>query len=131
MKKGIIWQVYTKLNRDEYLKFIHDPKHMIDPPDVIMFDNKFIEYFSKTPWFALVLVYLPLIILNIIWSFNDFKTIHYLFLFFIGFILWSFTEYTLHRFVFHYDDRLGENNSVGYLIHFFSHGIHHAFPMDR
>ena len=37
LKRGILWQVFQKLNLEQYLEFIHDPKHMINPPEVILF----------------------------------------------------------------------------------------------
>lgn len=43
-----------------------------------------------------------------------------------GFLLWTLTEYVLHRWVFHYvvDGKLGER------LHFMIHGVHHAHPRD-
>ena len=49
------------MNKNEYLAFIHDPKHMIDPPEARMFDHPFLEYFSKTSWYIIPLVWFPVI----------------------------------------------------------------------
>jgi len=43
-----------------------------------------------------------------------------------GFFTWTFVEYVLHRFLFHYE---GEG-PVGQRIHFLIHGLHHADPVD-
>jgi len=45
----------------------------------------------------------------------------------IGALIWSITEYTLHRFVFH---RLS-GSFAGRRFFFVLHGVHHDFPTDR
>ena len=42
----------------------------------------------------------------------------------LGVILWSFTEYVLHRFIFHFTPR----TPLGKRISFLMHGVHHAQP---
>lgn len=46
--------------------------------------------------------------------------------FFLGLFVWTFTEYFLHRFVFHWE-LPGE---WGKQIHFIFHGVHHDYPHD-
>ncbi len=43
---------------------------------------------------------------------------------------WTILEYTIHRFVFHGEDKWLPANNVGYMAHFLLHGIHHAYPQD-
>ncbi len=43
-----------------------------------------------------------------------------------GIVAWSFTEYFLHRFVFHYHP----TSEFGQRIHFLLHGVHHDYPND-
>src|SRR5690606_20289908 len=43
-----------------------------------------------------------------------------------GMAFWSFTEYMLHRFVFHYHPK----SKIGQRIHFIAHGVHHDYPND-
>lgn len=50
--------------------------------------------------------------------------------FFIGNIIWTFLEYTLHRFLFHIDEWLPDK-PLFILLHFMMHGVHHYLPMDR
>jgi len=45
----------------------------------------------------------------------------------VGMLLWSLTEYLLHRFVFH---RIGAS-LAGRRLYFVLHGVHHDFPTDR
>jgi len=42
----------------------------------------------------------------------------------IGLFLWTFTEYTLHRFVFHFPPRAPWQERLSFLLH----GVHHAQP---
>jgi 4-hydroxysphinganine ceramide fatty acyl 2-hydroxylase len=50
--------------------------------------------------------------------------------FFAGNVIWTILEYTLHRFLFHVDHYLPEQNWA-LVLHFLLHGIHHYLPMDR
>ena len=43
-----------------------------------------------------------------------------------GLFIWTFTEYSLHRWVFHYQP----TSKWGQHIHFLVHGIHHDYPRD-
>jgi sterol desaturase/sphingolipid hydroxylase (fatty acid hydroxylase superfamily) len=43
-----------------------------------------------------------------------------------GLLLWTLAEYTLHRWVFHYQP----TSTRGKHIHFLIHGIHHDYPRD-
>jgi len=47
----------------------------------------------------------------------------------IGCIVWTITEYFLHRFIFHMDEYV-PNFFLARLLHFTVHGIHHTIPMD-
>jgi sterol desaturase/sphingolipid hydroxylase (fatty acid hydroxylase superfamily) len=47
--------------------------------------------------------------------------------FFIGLFLWTFTEYTLHRFLFHHKPTSTRQERIFFLFH----GIHHAQPQDK
>lgn len=44
----------------------------------------------------------------------------------LGLVLWTLTEYVMHRWVFHYHP----TSAIGQRIHFLMHGIHHAYPRD-
>jgi 4-hydroxysphinganine ceramide fatty acyl 2-hydroxylase len=50
--------------------------------------------------------------------------------FFVGNVVWTILEYTLHRFLFHIDHYLPDANWA-LMLHFLLHGIHHYLPMDR
>jgi dihydroceramide fatty acyl 2-hydroxylase len=44
-----------------------------------------------------------------------------------GVFLWTFVEYTLHRFVFHFRPRTAWQERVSFLFH----GVHHAQPLSK
>jgi sterol desaturase/sphingolipid hydroxylase (fatty acid hydroxylase superfamily) len=44
----------------------------------------------------------------------------------LGLLLWSFIEYSLHRWIFHYEPK----SEWGKRIHFIMHGVHHDYPND-
>jgi sterol desaturase/sphingolipid hydroxylase (fatty acid hydroxylase superfamily) len=44
----------------------------------------------------------------------------------VGYVLWTLTEYWLHRVVFHFEPEEG----VGVRLHWMIHGVHHDHPND-
>jgi 4-hydroxysphinganine ceramide fatty acyl 2-hydroxylase len=132
LKRGVLWQVFQKLNLKQYLEFIHDPKHMINPPEAIMFETPFLEAFTKNPFWIILVVYIPIILFNLYSAYNEMKGFYSIIAtgWILGMFIWTFTEYVLHRFLFHYDERLPDNK-YAIMLHFLFHGIHHAFPMDK
>ena len=50
--------------------------------------------------------------------------------FFLGNLVWTILEYTLHRFLFHVDRWLPDK-PLFLMLHFTAHGVHHYLPMDR
>src|SRR4051812_38923911 len=95
---------------------------------VRMFRSDFLEFFSHVHPVTPLLIYVPLIGYMLYQSvFHDgltFAVISGMFL--VGLISWSFIEYTLHRFVFHYEPK----TSWGKRLHFLLHGVHHDYPND-
>ena len=45
-----------------------------------------------------------------------------------GLLFWTFSEYWLHRVVFHFDD---PNNKMIHDFHWTIHGVHHDHPKDK
>ena len=46
--------------------------------------------------------------------------------FFGGIGMWTFFEYAVHRFIFHYHP----TSKIGKRFHFIAHGVHHDYPQD-
>jgi len=118
------------LQWDEYITFINEPKHLVNPiRDIILFDNPILELLTKSPWYLILVESAILYYMNIIHNECDFWTS--VFLHFLGIIIWTIIEYLVHRFFFHSEDYWLPNNPIVLAHHFLLHGIHHAFPMDR
>ena len=94
-----------------------------------LFKNQYLEYLTKTH---------PLVIRGrytyVIFIFHYYSTVklHFngtaLFFFFIGgMFTWSFTEYILHRFAFHYHADTEKGKKLNYILH----GNHHEYPRDK
>jgi sterol desaturase/sphingolipid hydroxylase (fatty acid hydroxylase superfamily) len=90
-----------------------------------LFDNPFLEYFSHIHP-ATPLVYVP-VAGYIVYSVAHMITLGVAVMMFLaGLLVWTLTEYVLHRYVFHYEPQ----SSLGKKIHFLVHGIHHDYPRD-
>lgn len=108
---------------------VNMPKKYISNKDetVRMFESDFLESLSRVHWTVPIIIYLPVISLLIYKSLTErIGNLNALSLFIFGIIVWTFTEYTLHRFVFHYQP----NSELGKKIHFILHGVHHDYPKD-
>jgi sterol desaturase/sphingolipid hydroxylase (fatty acid hydroxylase superfamily) len=95
---------------------------------VRMFKSDFLEAFSRVHYTVPLYVFIPVILYFLyrsIWIF-ELQFLNIISLFIIGLFVWTFTEYTLHRFVFHYPPK----SEWGKKIHFIIHGVHHDYPHD-
>ncbi len=106
------------------------PKNFVSNKDetVRMFENDFMEALSRVHPSVPVIIYLPVIFIFLFRSFEMSKipVMENLMLIVVGIIVWTLTEYTLHRFIFHYKPK----SAFGERIHFMFHGVHHDYPSD-
>lgn len=95
---------------------------------VRMFDSNFLEFFSHVHPVTPLIIYVPVIGWMLYMSVFDhgltFPVITGMFI--VGVLSWSFIEYMLHRFVFHYEPK----TIWGKRLHFILHGVHHDYPND-
>jgi sterol desaturase/sphingolipid hydroxylase (fatty acid hydroxylase superfamily) len=95
---------------------------------VRMFENNFLEFFSRVHPVTPLVIYLPVIgymIYLAAWERQmGLGTIAGLFL--LGVLLWTLLEYVIHRCAFHYEPR----SKWGRQFHFMVHGVHHDYPND-
>jgi len=93
-----------------------------------MFENPFLDFFSRTHFSTVPLLFIPItgyFLYRSIWVFNiDLLTVAGLF--FGGYFVWTFMEYVIHRFLFHYEF----TSAFGKRVHHIAHGIHHDYPND-
>lgn len=95
---------------------------------VRMFDNSFMEACSRVHPAVPLIVYLPVIgyFLFRAIEISRISAPNIIYTIILGTIVWTFTEYTLHRFIFHYKPK----SQFGEKIHFIFHGVHHDYPSD-
>ena len=106
------------------------PKNYVSNKDetVRMFKSDFFEAFSKVHFTVPLYIYLPIIfyfLYRSIWSF-ELQFLSIISLIIIGLFIWTLTEYTLHRFIFHFQPK----SKFGQRLHFIFHGVHHDYPND-
>jgi sterol desaturase/sphingolipid hydroxylase (fatty acid hydroxylase superfamily) len=94
-----------------------------------MFENEFIDLFSRTHFMTVPILYVPACIVLLwygyathgvgVWASVAFA--------FGGFAFWTLMEYWLHRTLFHWIPAA----KWGERFHFFLHGVHHNWPHDK
>ncbi len=94
---------------------------------VRMFESRFMEFFSHVHPVTPLVIFLPVIgfmlQLAVRHSMAMVAIAGFLLL---GVFLWSLVEYTMHRWVFHYEP----SSRLGKQLHFLLHGVHHDYPKD-
>lgn len=96
-----IW--FGGFSKKFYLEQVHRPRHYKGGASAPLFGN-FLEPLSKTPWYVVPIVWLPLVGYGTIISREGCaSTIEWASYWFLGLFLWTFFEYLLHRFLFHLD----------------------------
>ena len=105
------------------------PKHYVSnsTESIRLFQRPWLEALSKVYWWMPLLVYLPVLAVLTAHARNGGLGGLALTAWFAGgIIVWTLTEYLLHRFVFHYHPSSG----WGKRLHFLMHGVHHDYPSD-
>ena len=100
-EKGILWQIATSKNIDKngYVQFVKEGKVFFNPAkEALLFETEFLEFFTKTPWYVIPIIWLPIASYHLMEQGDQIAT---LFAFVFGFFLWTFMEYMIHRFIFH------------------------------
>ena len=94
-----------------------------------LFKNSYVEYLTKTHPLIIWGMYLPIIILLAYYTSAhlNFSWIRLFLLFIAGIFSWTFFEYMVHRYVFHWVSDNPRAQRISYLMH----GNHHEFPRDK
>ncbi|WP_455169085.1 sterol desaturase family protein [Aegicerativicinus sediminis] len=96
-----------------------------------IFKNPILEFLTKThisiPLSLYTIISGCLIYYGIIEK--GFETIEMIFLFFAGMFVFTFFEYMIHRFAFHFGSHEHDHdkNHISYKLH----GVHHEYPRDK
>jgi sterol desaturase/sphingolipid hydroxylase (fatty acid hydroxylase superfamily) len=99
------------------------------PESPPMFENKFLDGFSRVPWYLVPLVWVPALVASFAYGMLalNLDLLPSLGAAAGGLFVWTFSEYWLHRTLFHWVPRA----SWGPRFHFFLHGVHHDYINDR
>jgi sterol desaturase/sphingolipid hydroxylase (fatty acid hydroxylase superfamily) len=95
---------------------------------VRMFDSDYMEMFSRVHFSIPLFIYLPVVfyfLYRAVFLYEQ-SAVSILTLIILGIAVWTLAEYTLHRFIFHYEFK----SEFGAKIHFIFHGVHHDYPND-
>jgi len=93
-----------------------------------LFKSDFLEKFSHVHWSVPLILYIPVVsfLLYRASGAPGLTRTTGVSLFVGGLVIWTFTEYVLHRYVFHYEP----TSKFGKYLHFMMHGVHHDYPND-
>ncbi|SCU78479.1 LAMI_0A04764g1_1 [Lachancea mirantina] len=129
LNQPLLWQVlFGSFSKEFYLDQVHRPRHY-GRGSAPLFGN-FLEPLSKTAWYVIPICWVPVVLYHFRIGLQNLPAPFAVFLFALGMFVWTLIEYGLHRFLFHLDAYLPENQ-VAYTMHFLLHGVHHYLPMDR
>lgn len=106
-----------------------DPGRDAEP--IRLFKSDFLEFFTHISPVAIMVLWGPVTILLLVYSvlgatgaaFPWYIPLGIVF----GMVLWTFAEYAIHRFVFHYHPKTQRFERIFFLFH----GVHHAQPQVK
>ncbi len=108
----------------------HLPTDHSDVP-IRLFKSDFLEFFSHISPVVVVIIWLPVALFFLIRSivqapagaFAEYIPLGFL----LGLFIWTLSEYTLHRFLFHMPVKGARAERIVFLFH----GVHHAQPQQK
>jgi sterol desaturase/sphingolipid hydroxylase (fatty acid hydroxylase superfamily) len=94
-----------------------------------LFKNRYLEFLTKTHPLVIWAMYIPVIIYFLYYALVGLNTAAFTvtIIFIAGLLFWTFFEYIIHRFIFHWISDNPRTKKVAYIMH----GNHHEFPRDR
>ncbi|CAN7115499.1 unnamed protein product [Brassica rapa subsp. narinosa] len=111
---------------EAYEEWVHQPIVTKEGPR--FFHSDFWEFLTLTRWWVIPVIWLPVACWCISKSVSmGLSLTEIVPLIALGIFIWTFIEYTLHRFLFHIKTKSYWGNTAHYLLH----GCHHKHPMDH
>ena len=94
-----------------------------------LFKNAYLEMLTKTHPLVIWGMYLPVLAYMLYRSGAkyNYSVLYIVFIFFVGMAFWTFFEYLMHRFAFHWVANSEKARKFVYIMH----GNHHEYPRDR
>ena len=97
-----------------------------DSPD--LFENSFLNFFSRVHPAVPAVIFIPIIAVMYWLSFIDgMNVLPVIGLTAAGIVIWTLSEYWLHRLLFHWHPKFKGGDQLNFIIH----GVHHDHPNDR
>src|SRR5436305_8577950 len=91
-----------------------------------MFENRWLDKLSRVHPATPLVIYVPIIALLLAAGLDRMSTLGVAGAVAGGYVVWTLTEYWLHRVVFHFEP----DHPIGRRMHFIIHGVHHDHPND-
>jgi sterol desaturase/sphingolipid hydroxylase (fatty acid hydroxylase superfamily) len=91
-----------------------------------MFSTPLLDRFTRVHVAVVPAIFVPLIAAFAYLAFANTRTASVFGWIIVGYIVWTLTEYWLHRVVFHFEPEQG----IGAKLHWMIHGVHHDHPND-
>jgi dihydroceramide fatty acyl 2-hydroxylase len=91
-----------------------------------MFENRLLDSLSRVHPAVPPIIFAPAIAITFLMGVHRIGVANALLAIVIGYVLWTLTEYWLHRLVFHFEPEQG----IGARLHWIIHGVHHDHPND-
>jgi sterol desaturase/sphingolipid hydroxylase (fatty acid hydroxylase superfamily) len=97
-----------------------------DDQPIRLFQSNFLEFFTHISPLAVLIIWIPVVVFFLYRGFNSAQQSYAFILiaYFLGLFFWTFAEYILHRFLFHFHPKSKNGEKINFLFH----GIHHAQP---
>lgn len=97
-----------------------------------LFKSDFLEFFTHITPVAVLVIWSPVVVFFLVRAVMMIQATSASWLilpaaFVIGLVLWTFSEYMLHRFLFHYQPKSERAQKIFYLFH----GVHHHQPQCK
>ena len=94
-----------------------------------LFKSDFLEFFTHISPIAVLVIWVPIVAYFIYRgiAIQQASALTMVFGILFGLFFWTFAEYTLHRFLFHFKPRNPWQERLSFLMH----GVHHAQPRDK
>jgi sterol desaturase/sphingolipid hydroxylase (fatty acid hydroxylase superfamily) len=96
-----------------------------------LFKSDFLEFFTHIHPAVVLLIWAPVVVIFLITAIigrgAETSPLYIPLGFLVGLFVWTFAEYALHRYVFHFRPHTPWQERVSFLFH----GVHHAQPMSK
>jgi len=126
--KALVPQIYS-ISAEQYASLVREP--FCSTQVCTFFPSRLLEPLSRTYWWVVPLIWLPVSFMLFAKTVNAFgSALVAAELFIIGIFVWTFAEYMLHRFLFHFVEERLPDHGAARVCHFLAHAVHHLFPLD-